>query len=122
MGTRSTLNDALDTMLVASTGEAVVEGARGRYRGIITVETVMNAITELRRYTPGDYTPVGNNTGEIPVTVQRTNSEASGEAEGTAGAESQDADAPVEGDTTSSADPTGRAAGREPWNESGDRS
>lgn len=122
VGTRSTLNDALDTMLVASTGEAVVEGARGRYRGIITVETVMNAITELRRYTPGDYTPVGNNTGEIPVTVQRTDSEASGEAEGTAGAESQDVDAPVAGDTTSSADPTGRAAGREPWNESGDRS
>ncbi len=94
VSTRSTLNNALDTMLVASTGEAIVEGARGRYEGIITVETVMNAITELRTHKPGEYTPVGNNTGEIPV------AEVAGGEQG-AGRE---------------------AAGVEPWNEGGDRS
>lgn len=94
VSTRSTLNDALDTMLVASTGEAIVEGARGRYEGIITVETVMNAITELRNHKPGEYTPVGNNTGEIPV-------------------------AEVDGRES---DAERQPAGAEPWNEGGDRS
>lgn len=65
---RSTLNDALDTMLVASTGAALVEGAKRRFQGVITVETVMNAITELRMASPDErHAPVGNNTGEIPV-------------------------------------------------------
>ncbi len=96
VSTRSTLNDALDTMLVASTGEAIVEGPRGRYEGIITVETVMNAITELRSHKPGEYTPVGNNTGEIPV------SEVSGADQGSS-------------EETS-------AAATEPWNDGGERS
>lgn len=66
---RSTLNDALDTMLVASSGSALVEGPRGAFRGVVTVETVMNSIKELRRFDPAERSPVGNNTGEIPVAV-----------------------------------------------------
>lgn len=64
---RSSLNDALDTMLVASTGSAIVEDQRGRYLGMITVETVMNAIRGLREAAESTEAPVGHNTGQIPL-------------------------------------------------------
>ena len=100
---RSTLNDALDTMLVASTGAALVEGPRGRFRGVITVETVMNSIRELRRFDPAERTPVGNNTGEISrLPGQETD-------EGPAAA---DADA-------AASDPA-PSGGGEPWNAGGE--
>ncbi|MFZ0832548.1 MAG: ABC transporter, partial [Mycobacterium sp.] len=45
----STLNNALDDMLTSSHGVVVVTGRRGTYQGVIRVETIMDAIAELRR-------------------------------------------------------------------------
>lgn len=67
VGEAATLNDALDTMLVSSAGAALVTGRRDAFRGVITVETVMEAITRSRATAAGDqaYTPVGTNTNPI---------------------------------------------------------
>ncbi|MBW9211680.1 ATP-binding cassette domain-containing protein [Mumia sp. zg.B21] len=43
----STLNDALDTMLTSSHGVVVVIGRRGRYEGVVRIETVMDAIQRI---------------------------------------------------------------------------
>ena len=59
VGLKSSLNDALDTMLVANSGAALVEGPRRKFLGIVNVETVMNAITELRSATSDEDTPPG---------------------------------------------------------------
>jgi osmoprotectant transport system ATP-binding protein len=67
VGTGATLNDALDTMLVSSTGAALVVGARDRFEGVIYVETVMAAITEARRAVAAEDAPLGHNTGEMPA-------------------------------------------------------
>ena len=67
VGTSSTLNDALDTMLVSSTGAALVVGPRDRFEGVIYVETVMAAITEARRTVAAEDAPLGHNTGEMPA-------------------------------------------------------
>ncbi|MFW3387343.1 UNVERIFIED_CONTAM: ABC transporter ATP-binding protein [Kocuria sp. CPCC 205274] len=67
VGTGATLNDALDTMLVSSTGAALVVGARDRFEGVIYVETVMAAITEARRTVAAEDAPLGHNTGEMPA-------------------------------------------------------
>ncbi|MFI7583705.1 ABC transporter ATP-binding protein [Kocuria sp. M1N1S27] len=67
VGTGATLNDALDTMLVSSTGAALVVGARDRFEGVIYVETVMAAITEARRSVAAADAPLGHNTGEMPT-------------------------------------------------------
>jgi osmoprotectant transport system ATP-binding protein len=48
VGLRSTLNDALDTMLAASQGGVVVTGRRGGLSGVLTVESVMAAIQRTR--------------------------------------------------------------------------
>ncbi|PYY51733.1 ATP-binding cassette domain-containing protein [Curtobacterium sp. MCPF17_050] len=63
----STLNDALDTMLVSSAGAALVTGRRDAFQGVITVETVMDAITRTRAAAAEDqaYTPVGTNTNPL---------------------------------------------------------
>jgi osmoprotectant transport system ATP-binding protein len=63
----STLNDALDTMLVSSAGAALVTGRRDAFRGVITVETVMDAITRSRAAAAEEqaYTPVGTNTSPL---------------------------------------------------------
>ncbi len=45
----STLNDALDVMLTASHGVVVVTGRRNTYQGVIRVETIMDAMADLRR-------------------------------------------------------------------------
>ena len=63
--THSTLNDALDTMLVASTGAALVGGPRQYFQGVINVETVMQAITELRETQPKEDAPVGVNADAV---------------------------------------------------------
>ncbi|WP_144711609.1 ABC transporter ATP-binding protein [Curtobacterium pusillum] len=67
VGEAATLNDALDTMLVSSAGAALVTGRRDAFRGVITVETVMEAITRSRAAAASDqeYTPVGTNTNPI---------------------------------------------------------
>lgn len=75
VGARATLNDALDTMLVSSVGAALVTGKRDRFLGVIDVETVMDAITALRiSAAVAADTPVGINSGEIPVVAATANS------------------------------------------------
>ena len=44
----STLNDALDSMLTSSHGVVVVTGRRNVYQGVVRVETIMDAMAELR--------------------------------------------------------------------------
>ncbi|MCF6507685.1 ATP-binding cassette domain-containing protein [Blastococcus sp. MG754426] len=53
VGLRSTLNDALDTMLAASQGGVVVTGRRDGLAGVMAVETVMAAIQRSRTETAG---------------------------------------------------------------------
>ncbi|QIS42126.1 ATP-binding cassette domain-containing protein [Clavibacter capsici] len=67
IGSRATLNDALDTMLVSSAGAALVTGRAGAFLGVIDVETVMDAITSARAAAAGglEDAPVGTNTGTI---------------------------------------------------------
>ena len=68
VGSRATLNDALDTMLVSSAGAALVTGKRDRFLGVIDVETVMAAITSARASAAASAAaPTGTNSGEIPV-------------------------------------------------------
>jgi osmoprotectant transport system ATP-binding protein len=45
----STLNDALDVMLTSSHGVVVVTGRRNSYQGVIRVETIMDAMSDIRR-------------------------------------------------------------------------
>ncbi|MCW2685995.1 MAG: proV [Mycobacterium sp.] len=44
----STLNDALDEMLTSSHGVVVVTGRRNVYQGVVRVETIMAAMSDLR--------------------------------------------------------------------------
>lgn len=67
---QATLNDALDTMLVASTESAIVTGLRDVYEGVITVQTVMEAIAAANLAAGGDgEAPVGLNSGAISQVV-----------------------------------------------------
>ena len=43
------INDALDVMLTSSHGVVVVTGRRNSYQGVIRVETIMDAMGDLRR-------------------------------------------------------------------------
>ena len=65
VGYRATLNDALDTMLVSSAGAALVTGRRDMFKGVIDVQTVMDAITRSQTAAglESDQAPVGLNTG-----------------------------------------------------------
>ncbi|XQN47435.1 ABC transporter, partial [Glutamicibacter creatinolyticus] len=66
VGWQATLNDALDTMLVSSTESAIVTGLRDAYAGIITVQTVMEAISAANAAAGADHeAPVGLNSGAI---------------------------------------------------------
>lgn len=67
IGDRATLNDALDTMLVSSAGAALVTGPRDVFLGMITVETVMQAITDAREAAldGASDAPVGINSGLV---------------------------------------------------------
>ena len=67
IGNQATLNDALDTMLVSSMGAALVTGPRDRFLGLVTVQTVMEAITAAQEAAlQGSSTaPVGINSGVI---------------------------------------------------------
>ncbi|TWH75032.1 osmoprotectant transport system ATP-binding protein [Modestobacter roseus] len=53
VGLGSTLNDALDTMLAASQGGAVVLGRRDGLAGIVSIETIMAAIQRARSEVAG---------------------------------------------------------------------
>ncbi len=48
VGRSATLNDALDTMLVASQGGVLVTGRREAFLGVVMIETVMGSIQHLR--------------------------------------------------------------------------
>ncbi|WP_241977581.1 ABC transporter ATP-binding protein [Cryobacterium cheniae] len=65
VGIRATLNDALDTMLVSSAGAALVTGRRDMFKGVVDVQTVMDAITRSQAAAglDSDQAPVGLNTG-----------------------------------------------------------
>ncbi|GAB3268818.1 ATP-binding cassette domain-containing protein [Arthrobacter pigmenti] len=68
VGERATLNDALDTMLVSSAGAALVVGRRDVFRGVIDVQTIMDAITaahDAAIQDTGHEAPVGINTGSM---------------------------------------------------------
>ncbi|WP_246018537.1 ATP-binding cassette domain-containing protein [Arthrobacter crusticola] len=68
VGNRATLNDALDTMLVSSVGAALVTGPRDTFRGVIDVDTVMDAIGRAHRHARTAHAqgrPVGVNTGTL---------------------------------------------------------
>ena len=65
---QSTLNDALDTMLVSSSETAVVTGRRDVFRGLINVQTIMEAIAQANSSASADSeAPVGLNSGAIPA-------------------------------------------------------
>ncbi|WP_299958476.1 ABC transporter ATP-binding protein [uncultured Modestobacter sp.] len=53
VGLGSTLNDALDTMLAASQGGAVVIGRRDSLAGVVSIETIMDAIQRTRSEVAG---------------------------------------------------------------------
>jgi len=67
VGSRATLNDALDTMLVSSAGAAVVTGRHDVFQGVIDVDTVMDAISKAHRAAAldSDKAPIGLNTGVL---------------------------------------------------------
>jgi len=68
VGEQATLNDALDTMLVASAESAIVTGPRDVFKGLITVQTVMEAIAAANASMDEDHeAPVGLNSGAINV-------------------------------------------------------
>lgn len=65
---RSTLNDALDVMLVGSVSAALVTGRRDAFRGLVTVDTVMDSIHAAQEAAKGDAdSPVGLNSGALPT-------------------------------------------------------
>ncbi|MGO1517564.1 MAG: ABC transporter ATP-binding protein [Arthrobacter sp.] len=65
---RSTLNDALDVMLVNSVSAALVVGRRDVFRGLVTVDTVMESIHAAQEAARDDAaSPVGLNSGAIPT-------------------------------------------------------
>ena len=62
----STLNDALDAMLMGSTGSAIVVDRRDRFTGLVTIATIMDAIASSQSAAREDSaTPAGTNTGEF---------------------------------------------------------
>jgi osmoprotectant transport system ATP-binding protein len=65
---RSTLNDALDNMLVFGTGAALVTGAGDKFVGVLDIETVMTVMTAARKKMAGTKpadAPLGLNTGAM---------------------------------------------------------
>ncbi|SIS09355.1 ABC transporter ATP-binding protein [Williamsia sterculiae] len=48
VSTQSTLQDALEAILAERNASAVVTGARGRYHGVVTIETLIETIRGLR--------------------------------------------------------------------------
>jgi len=67
---RSTLNDALDNMLVFGTGAALVTDAHEKFVGVLDIETVMKVMTAAREKMAGTKpadAPVGLNTGAMPT-------------------------------------------------------
>lgn len=84
---RSTLNDALDAMLVGSASAALVTGRRDAFLGLVTVDTVMDSIRAAQEAAQGDSeSPVGLNSGAIPMAALESAIAAAGNPADPAGA------------------------------------
>ncbi|MGG5752647.1 ABC transporter ATP-binding protein [Zafaria sp. Z1313] len=80
---RSTLNDALDAMLVGSASAALVTGRRDVFRGLVTVDTVMDSIRAAQEAALEDSdSPVGLNSGALPTTAAASAVAAAGNDDG----------------------------------------
>ncbi|MBG6058717.1 ABC-type proline/glycine betaine transport system ATPase subunit [Cryobacterium sp. MP_M5] len=90
VGSRATLSDALDTMLVSSAGAALVTGRRDVFKGVIDIKTVMDAIGRSQDAAALDSTdaPVGLNTGifSTPATGDEGDDSAPADNPGPSGA------------------------------------
>ncbi|MBM4635986.1 ABC transporter, partial [Rhodococcus hoagii] len=56
----STLQDALEALLVQASASAAVTGRRGEYAGIVTIDTLVHALQEVREEHADDHV-----TGEL---------------------------------------------------------
>ena len=108
---QSTLHDALDAMLMGSTGSALVVDRRGRLVGLVTIATIMDAISASQSAARKDSeSPEGANTAQFTASTSEpaaagSHAAAPGEApvghgrapagEGEATAEGSDADPSV---------------------------
>ena len=95
VGASSSLDDALDAMLVAGSTEALVHGKRGRFLGLITVNTVIRAMEEISSKNPEDTpdAPMGHNAG---ASTEDADSEAVDSEDGSQASEGSQ---PVEAET-----------------------
>ncbi|MDO5617912.1 ABC transporter ATP-binding protein [Kocuria sp.] len=67
VGTGASLEDALDTMLVSRTGAALVVGGRGRFEGVVDIDTVMQSLRERRGEEQTSKSPVGTNDADARI-------------------------------------------------------
>jgi len=72
VGSRATLSDALDTMLVSSAGAVLVTGRRDVFLGVIDIKTVMDAISKA-------HDAAGLASLDAPVGLNSADSQRSGE-------------------------------------------
>ena len=59
VSTQSTLQDALEALLAAQSGSTVVTGERGRYAGVISIDTLIGTIRSLREQHEDDHLDTG---------------------------------------------------------------
>ena len=70
MTAQSTLHDALDAMLMGSTGSALVVDRRGRLVGLVTIATIMDAISASQSAARKDSeSPEGANTAQFTAST-----------------------------------------------------
>ncbi|ROZ62813.1 ATP-binding cassette domain-containing protein [Kocuria soli] len=69
VGMGATLEDALDTMLVSRAGAALVVGPRGRFEGVVDIDTVMQSLRDNRGAADTGRSPVGTNDAEARIEV-----------------------------------------------------
>lgn len=68
VGTKASLHDALDTMLVANAGSALVVGQRGKFLGLMDVNAVTHMIGVSRSASsgaPDENAPIGTNSAVV---------------------------------------------------------
>ncbi len=79
IGMDATLNDALDAMLVATTGHAIVAGRRGALQGVVDIESVTAWIGQARKLADDRNAPVGMNSGAIPAVATQPDANREGD-------------------------------------------
>ena len=67
VGEDATLEDALNTMLVSRSGACLVLGARGRFEGVVDLDSVMESLQAQRTTTRTGAAPVGTNGSDVRV-------------------------------------------------------